>query len=134
MSQRTLLLIDAIINLVVGFLLGVFPRELIEMLGIPLVERPFYASVLGGVLFGIGVALLLERSRGKICLGGLGLCGAIAINLCGGIVLACWLLFGELDVPIRGQVIMWCFAGILFAISALELVGRRKETAEDSQG
>lgn len=58
------------------------------MLGMPVAAKPFYASIFGGVLFGIGIALLMERSRETTGLSGLGLGGAIAINLCGGFVLA----------------------------------------------
>ncbi len=86
MNEKTLLLIDAIINLALGALLGIFPKQVIEMLGMPVVEKPFYASIFGGVLFGIGIALLLDRSREKTGVRGLGLGGAVAINLCGGLV------------------------------------------------
>jgi hypothetical protein len=127
MGHRTLLLIDAAINLALGVLLGVFPGQLVAWLGIPPAGKPFYASILGAILFGIGLALLLERSRGRIRVGGLGLGGAVAINLCGGIALALWLWFGSLEVPVRGRVIMWCLAGVLFAISAIEwAVWRRR--------
>jgi hypothetical protein len=127
MDNRTLLLIDAAINLALGVLLGVFPRPLAAWLGIPPAGKPFYASILGAVLFGIGLALLLERSRARIGAGGLGLGGAAAINLCGGIALALWLSFGSLEVPVRGRVIMWCLAGVLCAISIIELaVGRKR--------
>jgi hypothetical protein len=102
MDNRTLLLIDAVINLALGVLLG-------------------------AILFGIGLALLLERSRERTHIGGLGLGGAVAINLCGGIALALWLLFGDLDVPMRGQVIMWCLAGVLFAISVIEWAAWRRK-------
>jgi TM2 domain-containing membrane protein YozV len=36
-----------------------------------------------------------------------GLRGVIAINLSGGFVFALWLLFGALDVPIHGKIILW---------------------------
>lgn len=126
-NNKILLLIDAIISLVLGVLLGVFPRKLVELLGIPPAVKPFYASILGAVLFGIGLALLLERSRERIGIGGLALGGAVAINLCGGIALALWLLFGGLHVPTRGRVIMWCLVGVLFAISTIELVVWRRK-------
>ena len=126
MNKKTLLLIDAIINLALGVLLGLFPKKLVGMIGIPVLANPFYASILGGVLIGVGIALLLERSQETTGLGGLGLGGAIAINLCGGLVLALWLLFGELSVPTHGKIVMWCLVGILFIISAIELVASWK--------
>jgi hypothetical protein len=125
-NGRTLLLVDAAINLALGVLLGVFPEQLIALLGVPPAVQPFYASVLGAILFGIGLALLLQALRERTHIGGLDLGGAIAINLCGGIALTLWLLFGSLEVPARGRVIMWCLAGILFAISAVELAVWRK--------
>lgn len=131
MNEKTLLLVDAIINLALGLLLALFPKGVIEFLGLPDVSNPFYASILGGVLFGIGVALLLERAKGRTGLGGLGLGGAIAINLCGGFVLTLWLLFGELIAPLQGQIIMWSLVGILFILSGIEFVGWQKKVSND---
>jgi hypothetical protein len=48
----------------------------------------FYPNALGGVLSGIGIALLIEAFREPNGLVGLGLGGAIAINLCDGFTLA----------------------------------------------
>jgi hypothetical protein len=77
--------------------------------------------LLGGVLIGIGIALLIERSRGR---SGLGLAGAISINLCAGLVLAGWLLFGSLDLPLRGQLFLWLLVVLLVGISGVELRAR----------
>ena len=121
MNKRSILLVDAVINFVLAFLLGIFPEDVISLLGLPVVSNPFYASILGGVFFGIGIALLLNRSAKYRSSDGLGLRGAIAINLSGGAVLALWLIFGSLDVPIHGKVIMWALVMILFVLSAVEL-------------
>ena len=118
MRSSVLLTIDAAINLVLGILLILFPKGLVILLGVPESESPFSPAILGAVLFGIGIALLIERFRGS---GGLGLLGAVSINLCGGIVLAGWLLFGNLDLPLRGLVFLWVLAIILVSISAFEL-------------
>ena len=78
MTERSLLLlVDAIINLLLGVLLLFFPARLVEAIGIPATEQSFYPSILGAVLFGIGVALLIQRRNDR----GLGLTGAVAINL-----------------------------------------------------
>ena len=98
MNRRSILLIDAIINFILAFLLGIFPKEVIGFLGLPVVSNPFYASILGGVFFGIGIALLISRSANNKRSDGLGLRGAMAINLSGGFVLTLWLLFGSLYV------------------------------------
>jgi hypothetical protein len=97
-SERLLLLIDAIINLGLGALLIVFPRPLVTALGVPATESAFYPSILGAVLFGIGIGLILQLNHAN----DLALKGAVSINLCGGIVLGVWLLFGGLQLPLRG--------------------------------
>lgn len=119
--MRTLLYIDAVINLGLGVLLVSFPLRVAEALGVPIPVHPFYASVLGGVLFGIGIALMIEARRSSSDVVGLGLGGAVAINLSGGAVLTYFLLFGNLDLPLRGQVFLWGLAVTLIAISLAEM-------------
>ena len=121
MNRKSILLIDAIINFFLAFLLGIYPKGVIGFLGLPVVSNPFYASILGGVFFGIGIALLISRSEQNGSSDGLGLRGALTINLSGGLVLALWLLFGSLEVPIHGKIIMWALVVILFVLSAVEL-------------
>ena len=118
---KAVLLVDAAINLFLGLLLLIFSETLVEFLGVPATEQSFYPNILGGVLFGIGVALLIECFRSPNGLVGLGLGGAIAINLCGGLVLVFWLITGNLSIPIRGQIFLWTLAVILVAISSIEL-------------
>jgi hypothetical protein len=119
MNHKSLLLIDAIINLVLGALLLVAPTATADFLGIPPITDRFYPSILGAVLFGIGLALLIERFRFR-GLAGLGLGGAVAINLSGGVVLAGWLLFGGLDLPLRGLLFLWGLVAVLVVISLFE--------------
>lgn len=121
-SERLLLLIDAIINLLLGVLLIFFPSFLVDALGVPTVASAFYPSILGAILFGIGVALLVQRSIG----GGLGLYGAIAINICGGIVLGFWLVFGDLELSFRGLVFLWTLVFVLVGISTIEILASRR--------
>jgi hypothetical protein len=104
MHHSWLLTIDALINLVLGVLLLVFPAGLVSALGVLPAQVAFYPSILGAVLVGIGIALVIERARGS---SGLGLAGAISINMSAGLVLAAWLLIGSLDIPLRGQVLLW---------------------------
>lgn len=75
---------------------------------------------------GIGLALLIECFRKPQGLIGLGLGGAVAINLCAGLVLAAWLIFGGLDLPLRGLVFLWILVFVLVGISTLELVAHLK--------
>jgi hypothetical protein len=113
-----LLLVDASINLLLGVVLIFFPGPVVAALGVPTAQSAFYPSILGAVLFGIGVALLVERGKGD----GLGLRGAVSINLSGGVVLVFWLLFGHLQLPVRGLVFLWGLAAVLVGISTVELV------------
>jgi hypothetical protein len=128
-ARSRVLIVDALINLVLGLALLSF-RLTAHWLGIPDSTSAFYPMILGGVLFGIGVALLWETVRGEAQSVGLGLAGAVAINLSGGLVLTMWLLLGDLDLPLRGKVILWVLAGVLVSISFAELV-IRAERRED---
>ena len=121
MARSTLLAIDAGANLLLGVLLVAFPAGLVEFLGIPSAESGFYPSVLGAVLIGIGIALIIERFRRGDYTAGLGLHGAASINLCAGVVLSAWLLFGNVDLPTRGFAVLWSLVALLVAISVLEL-------------
>ena len=118
---KLLLLIDAIINLFLGLVLLAYSERIISIFGLPIVEQSFYPNILGAVLFGIGIALLIEYKR-KGEFRGLGLGGAIAINLIGGIVLFIWLISGSLNIPIKGLIILWILDFVLIGISAIELV------------
>jgi hypothetical protein len=118
-----LLLVDALVNLALGGLLLVFPQGVIEALGIPGAASAFYPSVLGAVLLGIGIALLLE---GRPARDGLGLRGAVAINLCGALALGGWSLLGDLRIPLRGRLVMGLLAVAIVALSLLEIRGARR--------
>ena len=61
------MIIDGIINLVLGILLLLVPFGMASILGVPEPVSYLYPCVLGAVLFGIGIALLLEvRSGSKV--------------------------------------------------------------------
>ncbi len=123
MNRSILLTIDGIINLVLGLLLIAFSTPLVEALGIP--DAPgFYPNILGGVLFGIGIALFLEKRNQGPLGSGLGLNGAAAINICGGLVLAGWLIFGDLSLPLYSSVLLWTLVLLLVGISSAELLAR----------
>ncbi len=123
-KHKTLLVIDAIINLVLGLLLLLFPAGVVELLGLPLTNTNFYPSILGAVLFGIGVALLIERYGASKNIRGLGLGGAIAINLCGAGVLLLWLLIAPFDIPLRGIVVLWSIAIIVLVVGFVEIIAK----------
>jgi hypothetical protein len=119
---RLLLGLDALINLFLGIILLLYPLGISIKLGLPEPASYFYTSILGGVIFGIGLALGLEWWRGNGDLRGLGLAGAIAINLCGGGVLFYWLLSANLGLPLRGSILLWLVDILVLGIGLVELV------------
>ena len=132
MNRYKILYFDAAVNLVLGLLLLFFRPAVVHLLGVPAAEQTFYPSMLGAVLFGIGIALLVECFRPTGGMVGLGLGGAVAINLCGGLVLAGWLLSGKLSVPLRGQIFLWVLVVLLAGISTVEFVVHRRKRISDS--
>jgi hypothetical protein len=123
-THRVLLGIDGIVNLALGAALLLFPAGLVGLLGLPPTSTYFYASILGAVILGIGVALLLELYGATSRVRGLGLGGAIAINLFGGGALLIWLLAARLDVPLRGRVILWGVGLLVVLIGLVEIATR----------
>jgi hypothetical protein len=119
--QRPLLLADALINLLLGALLLFYPQWLVEALGMPVVATTFFPKVLGGVLFGIGLALFIAYRGGAQ---GLGLDGAIAINLCGAGVVVGWLVIAPHAIPPRGKITLWIIAVVVIGIGLVELQHR----------
>jgi hypothetical protein len=120
-NEKNLLLIDAAANLVLGSLLLCFPLGIGRLLGLPSAESSFYPTILGGVIFGIGVALMLARAGRP----GLGVEGAVAINLIGAGVLAAWLLISPPLIPARGLVTLWVVAIVVAGIGVIEIVHLR---------
>ena len=127
-----LLAIDGVINLALGILLVWYPPSVAHALGLPADGQSFFASILGAVLFGVGVALLIERSRPPLRVVGLGLGGAVAINLSGGVVLAGWLVAGSLPLTMLGRVALWALVILLVGLSSVELYSHLVR-ATDSQ-
>ena len=120
-TKNLLLVVDGIVNLALGILLVFFPGQLMDALDLPRVEMFFYVNILGAVLFGIGIALLIERFAGEKRITGLGIGGAIPINLCAVGVVIFWMLFGDLELSQLGTIILWSIAIIVFGIAIAEL-------------
>lgn len=120
-KTQFLLALDAIINLILGIILLLYPIGIHSQLGLPEPTSYFYTSILGGVIFGIGLALLLEWRYGQT-IRGLGLAGAIAINLCGGGALLLWLTRHGLSLPRQGLILLWLVDILVLGIGILELV------------
>ena len=120
MKGKSILLLDAMINLILGVLLIFYSENLATFLGVPYSLNHFYPTMLGAIFIGITIALFIEFFRKTQTLVGLGLAGAIAINLCGGIALVLWLIFGNLQIPIKGQIFLWILVIFLVGISSIE--------------
>ena len=120
--DKKLLILDGVVNLLLGFLLLCFPLGVALWLGVPAVGTHFYPVILGAVLFGIGVALLLEAYGQPKGIRGLGLEGAIAINFCGAGALAVWLVAVPLKISLRGYVVLWTIAISVLLIGIVELI------------
>jgi hypothetical protein len=121
-QKSTLLIVDGVINLALGILLAIFPHTLVVFLGIPDTGTPFYASILGAILTGIGIALVMEYFKLSSKITGLGMEGAITINLLGAGALAVWLLAGNLELPLRGYLFLWFLAILVFGVASFELI------------
>ena len=119
--MKTLLILDALINIFLGLLILLLPVGLLSILGRPQVSTYFYTSILGAVIFGIGLALILEIFSEKWKVRGLGIAGAIVINLCGGVVLLVWLLFLPLELSFLGKSFLWIICLVVLVIGLVEL-------------
>ena len=122
--QKLLLSIDGLVNLVLGVLLLLFPFGIAEIAGVPESSTNFYATILGGVIFGIGLALVIERYGYAKGIRGLGLGGAIVINFCGALVLIAWLIISPPVMPVRGHILLWAIAVIVLGIGIIEALSR----------
>jgi hypothetical protein len=121
-KQRVLLIVDGIINLILGALLLLVPFGMARYLGVPEPASSLYAVVLGAVLLGIGLSLLLEVRKKHLGARGLGIGGAIIINFCGAGALLGWLLVTPLELPVRGQVLLWSIVAVVMLVGVVELV------------
>jgi len=125
--MRIILIVDATINFLLGVLLLLFSPAIVTWLGVPPSSTSFYPNILGAIFIGITIALIIgatasDSRRPQ----GLGLLGAVSINLCGGMALALWLMLGHLHLPIRGFVLLWTLVVILVGVSLAELLHTRR--------
>ena len=121
-QHKKLLILDGVVNLILGGLLLCFPWGVASWLGLPEGGSNVYPIILGAVLFGIGAALLLEAYGDQKGIRGLGLEGAVAINFCGAGALAVWLLMVPMEIPLRGYAVLWVIVISVLIIGIVELV------------
>jgi hypothetical protein len=120
--RTILLIIDAIVDLILGFFLILFPVKVLGLLGLPVEAPPFYAIILGGVLIGIGIALFLGLSNAQPTRDGLGLGGALIINLFAALALASLLIVGRISVSLIGYLILLGLLIFLLLLCGAELL------------
>ena len=121
-KHKILLAVDGVVNLLLGLCLLLFPAGFQTLFGLPPTDTFFYASILGAVILGIGIALLLELWGFNREIRGLGLGGALVINFIGAGALVVWLLFSHFDIPLRGHVILWAVAVVVLGIGLVETI------------
>ncbi len=73
-ARNRVLFVDGLIDLFLGGALLCF-EVAADWFGVPLTDTAFYRTILGGVLFGIGIALVWECVRSDSPLVGLGIGG-----------------------------------------------------------
>ena len=115
-----LLIIDAVINLLLGVGLLLAPLGTVSLLGLPDTGSYFYSTILGAVLVGIAIALVLSSRS----MAGLGLSGAIAINICGATAVIVWLITSPGVLSPLGSGVLWLVALIVLGIGVAELVSK----------
>lgn len=119
-EDKILLLIDGIVNLAVGLVLLCYPLGIGDYLELPKSDNNFYPVILGALILSIGIALFVERKYCEKGIRGLGIEGAIIINIITSSALIIFLIFGRLNLSIVGSIILW-FVGILvFTIGVVE--------------
>ena len=119
-EDKILLLIDGIVNLAVGLVLLCYPLGIGDYLELPKSDNNFYPVILGALILSIGIALFVERKYCEKGIRGLGIEGAIIINIITSSALIIFLIFGRLNLSIVGSIILW-FVGILvFTIGVIE--------------
>ena len=123
-NRRFLIFLDGVINLLIGLALLLFPWGMGNWLGLPVSNTLFYPIILGAVVFGIGLALMLEWKESGKKSRGLGLEGAITINFMGGGALLLWLLITPLQIPARGIIILWVVALVVLLVGLIEFLNR----------
>ena len=120
MNRLLILRIDGIANVLLGLAMLLFPRTLLKVVVGPVDCAPLL-SIFGSVIAGIGLALLVQTKRLDGAYYGLGLTGAMLINICFGLALGAWLLLGNLEPSPVGAILLWVLTAILLVFGVFEL-------------
>lgn len=120
MKESVLLTIDGAVDLILGALLLVFPQGLVNTLGLPRPASPFYPAILGGVLVGIGLALVAQQLLARpIATRGIEI--PIVTNISGAAALIAVLIVGQVSMGIQGRIFLWILAIVVLATGVGEI-------------
>lgn len=119
-SASQLLWIEFLLKGAAGLLLFLAPLTSIRILGLPATPTGFWVRLLGALLIGIAVASALEGARYTVH--GLGLAGALAINLTAASALSTMLLSDPTALKARGRSLLWLLAAVLAVLSFAQAV------------
>jgi hypothetical protein len=113
------LTIEALLRGALALVLILAPKSMIAALGLPRTEATFWPRLLGAVFAGMAAAAYIE-GHFKVQ-SGLGLGGAVAVNITTAFAILTGLVVGGLDVPRRGRLLLWLCSGALILLALFEL-------------
>ena len=116
--MQQLLWLETLLKLVPGLLLALAPLTTLRILGLPRPDTGFWPRLTGALLVGIAGALVIEGTHSGH---GLGLAGAIVINLSGASVLATLLVLERGPTSTRGRSVVWALTCTLVILSVFEI-------------
>lgn len=118
MAQQ-LLWIEILIKLAGGLALAILPLTTARLLGLPVGASGFWPRLLGAVLIGLAGAAFIEG--GTAGSKGLGLAGAVVINLISASMLIALLVLERAAGTGRGRGLLWGLAAGLLVLSLFEI-------------
>ena len=130
--DKILLLIDSAVNVAIGLTLLCYPLGTGDFLELPKSGNNFYPLILGAVLLGIGIALFIESKYYEKGMSGLGIEGAVAINIIASSTLIIFLIFGNINLSLTGSIILWVVGILVFTIGVVEYFRKKFHRAVDN--
>lgn len=116
---QQLLWIETLLKLAGGLLLALLPLTVGRLLGLPASTSGFWPRLLGALLIGMAAATYVEaQDRGPR---GLGIAGAILVNLAGAGMLIALLVLGRASTSSLGKALLWTLAATLVVLSLFEI-------------